>query len=96
MGGIVDRLGDLSWLGEAYADQGWVVVGTEDSPPMTQDDIVATIDQMLKNTAWAVAEDNTSMTKAQRIEWFEFRKTLREIPLQVGYPDNIQWPTQPE
>ena len=29
--GFMDRIGDLSWLGEAYEGQGWVEVG--DAPP---------------------------------------------------------------
>ena len=29
--GFLDKLGDLSWLGDAYADQGWFEVG--DAPP---------------------------------------------------------------
>jgi hypothetical protein len=95
MGGIVDRLGDLSWLGEAYANQGWVQVGEETSVPMTAEEANATIAQMLKNTAWAVAEDDSTITKGQRADWMAFRQALRNIPLQTGFPANIVWPTEP-
>lgn len=95
MGGIVDRLGDLSWLGEAYANQGWVQVGEETPVPMTADVANATIAQMLKDTSWAVAEDDTTITKGQRAAWLEFRQALRNIPLQAGFPAEIVWPTEP-
>ena len=95
MGGIVDRLGNLSWLGDAYADQGWVEVGEETSPPLTADEANATIAQILKNTAWAVASDDTTITRGQRADWIAFRQALRDIPLQSGFPTNIVWPAEP-
>jgi len=95
MGGIKDRLGDLSWLGDAYADQGWFEVGEETSTPLTADEVNATIEQMLKNTAWAVASDDLTITKGQRADWMAFRQALRDIPLQSGFPTNIQWPSEP-
>lgn len=95
MDGIKDRLGDLSWLGDAYVDQGWFVVGEEAATPMTVDEINATIAQRLKDTAWAVAEDDLTLTKGQRVEWLTFRQALRDIPLQAGFPTEIVWPTEP-
>ena len=95
MGGIKDRLGDLSWLGDAYADQGWVEVGEETTIPMTANEVNATIEQWLRNTAWAVASDDITITKGQRADWMAFRQALRDIPLQAGFPTNIVWPAEP-
>jgi len=95
MGGIKDRLGDLSWLGDAYVDQGWFEVGEETTVPMTANEVNATIEQWLKNTAWAVAEDDLTVTRGQRADWMIFRQALRDIPLQVGFPTNIVWPAEP-
>lgn len=95
MGGIKDRLGDLSWLGDAYADQGWFEVGEEAPTLMDADEVNATIAQRLKETAWAVASDDTTITKGQRADWMAFRQALRDIPLQAGFPTNIVWPTEP-
>ena len=95
MGGVKDRLGDLSWLGDAYADQGWVEVGEEATTPMTADEANETIAQRLKESAWAVASDDTTITKGQRADWMAFRQALRDIPLQSGFPTNIVWPNEP-
>ena len=95
MDGIKDRLGDLSWLGDAYTDQGWVEVGEETPASMTADEVNATIAQILTNTAWAVAADDTTITRGQRADWMAFRQALRDIPLQSGFPTNIVWPTEP-
>ena len=96
MAGIRDRIGDLSWLGNAYADQGWVEVGEEPPIIITEAEVLASIEQWLINTAWAVAEDDRTLTKGQRSDWMTFRQALRDIPLQVGFPTNIIWPSQPE
>jgi hypothetical protein len=96
MGGIKDRLGDLSWLGDAYVDQGWVEVGEEAVTPMTAEDVNATIAYLLKDTAWAVAEDDLTITRGQRADWITYRQAVRNIPLQVGFPTDIAWPTKPE
>ena len=95
MHGIKDRLGDLSWLGDAYVDQGWFEVGEETQTPMTADEVNATIAQRLKDSAWAVAEDDLTITKGQRADWMAFRQALRDIPLQAGFPTNVVWPTEP-
>jgi hypothetical protein len=62
---------------------------------MTADEVNATIAQMLNNTAWAVAIDDTTITRGQRADWMAFRQALRDIPLQSGFPTNIQWPSEP-
>lgn len=96
MSGITDRLGDLSWLGDAYADQGWVQVGEAASTPITADEANATIAQLLQSSAWAVASDDPTITRGQRADWIAFRQALRNIPLQPDFPTNIVWPNQPE
>ena len=95
MNGMKDRIGDLSWLGAAYSDQGWVEVGEEPPVTLTAEDVNATIAQMLTNTAWTVAVDNTSITKGQRADWLAFRLALQNIPLQPGFPTNVVWPADP-
>lgn len=98
MAGFMDRLGDLSWLGDAYAGQGWFAVG--DAPPgpteATKAEIVWEQAKMeLRNSDWAVLPD-VPMIKSEREAWIAYRKALREIRLQVGFPNDVIWPTHPD
>jgi len=98
MAGIQDRLGDLSWLGDAYADQGWVVVGTAPADPVQSGAAELAWDtakKMLQESDWAMLSD-VPMTAGNKALWIEYRRALREIRLQAGFPSDIQWPSKPE
>lgn len=99
MGGIKDRLGDLSWLGDAYADQGWFEVTPEPAAEPTREDKIAAaqvqIELRIGESNPMVAADNTAVTKEQRAAWIEYRRAVKEVYLQVNYPDTIAWPTPP-
>lgn len=99
MRGFEDRLGDLSWLGPDYVDQGWFIVG--DAP----ESIVATpstpaelewnrAKELLKDSDWSMLSD-IPMTREEKIKWIDYRQALREIRLQPGFPTDIQWPAKP-
>jgi hypothetical protein len=98
MSNIVDRLGDLSWLGEAYADLGWVVVG-EAPPPIAQSTEAELAwekaKQRLRDSDWTMLPD-VPMSKTQKALWIEYRRGLREIRSQTEFPTNIYWPVTPE
>jgi hypothetical protein len=96
--GFVERLGDLSWLGDAYNDQGWVQVG--EAPPAPAVATKAQLEwdrakKMLQESDWSMLPD-VPMTSGDKAAWIEYRRGLREIRLQAGFPDNIVWPARPE
>ena len=98
MSGMIDRIGDLSWIGDAYADLGWVVVG--EAPPEPAQSTSAELawdraKKLLAESDWSMLPD-VPMTAGQKSAWIAYRKALREIRLQAGFPDNIQWPKAPE
>ena len=98
MAGITDRLGDLSWLGDAYNDMGWFEVGDAPSGPVPSsaaDLAWEEAKQRLRDSDWAMLPD-VPMTSGAKAAWIEYRRGLREIRLQPGFPDNIQWPEAPE
>jgi len=98
LAGIQDRIGNLSWLGEAYNDQGWVIVGEEPvstAAPTPAELAWLDAKQRLKDSDWSVLPD-VPMLSEKRIEWIEYRKALREIRLQTGFPTSINWPSKPE
>ena len=98
LAGIQDQLGDLSWLGEAYADQGWVVVGDAPAEPAQSTEAELAWEkakQMLRESDWSMLSD-VPMNKTQKALWVAYRKELREIRLQSEFPSNIIWPVIPE
>lgn len=96
MSGIKERLGDLSWLGNSYADQGWVEVEGDIKQTSSEADLAwEKAKQMLRDSDWSVLPD-VPMYNENRQQWIEYRKQLRDIRLQSGFPKNIVWPSKPE
>lgn len=96
MDNVKDRLGDLSWLGEQYKDLCWVKVGEVKDPTSSLSELEwnrAKI--MLAESDWSMLPD-VILTKQQKADWIEYRRQLREIKLQSGFPDEIVWPKRPD
>jgi hypothetical protein len=98
LSGFIDKLDDLSWLGEEYANTGWVIVGEEYDT--VDESLVRQTEwerakQLLQESDWTMMPD-VSMTKGDKSMWIEYRRQLREIRLQVGFPFEIEWPSPPE
>lgn len=52
-------------------------------------------DEKLKSTDWLILrhlEEGTAIPA----NWKSYRKALRDLPAQVGFPHNIHWPKEPE
>lgn len=101
LAGFSDRLGDLSWLGPDYTDMGWFEVG--DAPeeqiapePSKEEQVREMINGLLLSSDSKVAADNTDMTAGERAAWLEYRRLLRDIPLQPDFPETVFWPARPE
>lgn len=98
--GFLDKIGDLSWIGDEYAGLGWVQVGETEDPPVAVTSTPAELawdraKKMLAESDWAMLPD-VPMTAGEKSAWIEYRRGLREIRLQSGFPDNIQWPKAPD
>lgn len=98
--GIIDKLGDLSWLGDPdLVDTGWIDTGIPVPPlPKTgltkEEEVKLTVKTLLTDSDWSMMPD-VPITNREKTAWIEYRKALREIKLQPGYPDNIAWPNKP-
>lgn len=51
--------------------------------------------QRLAASDWVVTEA-TENAKAIAPDWKAYRKALRDVPEQAGFPQSITWPTPPE
>ena len=95
--GFTDRIGDLGWLGEAYNDMGWVIVG--DAPALPTASTKAELEwerakQLLRDSDWTMLSD-VPLTVGEKQLWIGYRASLREIRLQAGFPSSIVWPIKP-
>ena len=98
MGGIQEKLGDLSWLGDAYADHGWVQVEGElkIAPTSTPAEIEwERAKGLLRHSDWSMLPD-VPMTVGEKEAWMSYRAALRSIRSQAGFPETIVWPNKPE
>jgi len=80
---------------------GWFEVG--DAPeehvapePSKEEQVREMINGLLLSSDSKVAADNTDMTAGERAAWLEYRRLLRDIPLQPDFPETVFWPTRPE
>ena len=59
-------------------------------PAPTADQVRAERDSKLAATDWMALSDNTLTA-----EWATYRQALRDVPDQVGFPENVDWPVEP-
>ena len=53
--------------------------------------------KLLMQCDWIELPSAAARLSAEKItSWLAYRETLRNITAQVGFPSEIQWPTQPE
>lgn len=101
MAGIEEKLSDLSWLGDSYTDIGWVQVeGTADDAALGSEKTLAQkvwaqAKNLLWRSDWAMLPD-VPLTVEEKQKWIEYRKALRDIRSQQGFPEKVTWPTIPE
>jgi len=97
LNGVVEKLSDLAWLGEPYSDMGWFEVSATEEGPLkatAQDLAWEKAKKLLQESDWAMLPD-VPMTSGKKSAWVAYRKELREIKSQAGFP-NITWPVSPE
>ena len=97
--GFIDRIGNLSWLGSSYENQGWFEVGECPEPieppgPTTAEIALEQAEAELQDSVWTMLDD-APLTVEQKQEWIEYRNGLRNLAYQPGFPDDIQWPVKP-
>jgi hypothetical protein len=56
-----------------------------------RDSLLVAVDAVVSNPLrWA------DLSSDKQTEWTVYRQALLDVPQQVGFPNNINWPTQPE
>lgn len=94
LAGFKEKLGDLSWVG--LDDQGWFEVDVNiDIGLSTPGDIAwEKAKKLLIESDWSMLSD-VPMIDGDREKWIIYRRALREIKSQAGFPSDITWPMIP-
>ena len=69
MAGIQEKLGDLSWLGEAYSDQGWVQVDAASTEITLSNPAELAWEKakvLLRESDWSVLSDVPMLNEARQ------------------------------
>ena len=72
---------------------GTVVVPTPPPPDLARE-AVAKRNHLLQSSDWTQLPD-APVSEEFRAQWVAYRRALRDVPSQPGFPTNISWPTQP-
>jgi len=65
---------------------GWTLV------PLNSQEIRDLRDRLLAESDWTQVSD----APTDKLAWASYRQSLRDIPQQKGFPDNVIWPEKPE
>ena len=99
LSGVKDKLHDLSWLGPKYKNMGWFELeeyAPEEPATATPEEVEwETAKNLLKESDWTMLSDVLIKTQ-KRKEYEEYRKKLRDIRKQSGFPHDIKWPLKPK
>jgi len=52
-------------------------------------------DRLLAESDWVTIRATDTGTPVPT-EWQTYRQALRDVPLQTGFPEEIEWPSKPE
>jgi len=78
----------------AAGEDGAPVLRAPVHPPMTADEARAQRDRLLSACDWTQIADSPLGTQA-RADWAAYRRALRDVPGQDGFPAAITWPDAP-
>lgn len=83
--------GDIGWI--LTTDEEWINPDPPTPYPRDQK-IRQQRDRMLDKTDRYMIPD-FPITEEAREQWRQYRRALRDIPTQPGFPDSVVWPTEP-
>tara|TARA_R100000406_G_scaffold57773_1_gene39859 strand:+ start:497 stop:865 length:369 start_codon:yes stop_codon:yes gene_type:complete len=94
LAGIKDKIGDLSWIGPAYADMGWIKLSPEEELEILKDQVATRIEKEKAIANKALQE--SSLTVEQKIHWIDYLLKLDEVYLSADFDSNVRFPVRPE
>ena len=91
--GIQEKLGDLSWIGPAYADQGWVQLTDAEQKEILSAEAMSRLAKEKAEAEKVIATSN--ITVEQKSAWVNYLLSLDLVPLQADFPFAPRIPASP-
>ena len=91
--GFLDKIGDLSWIGPAYADKGWVELCQSEQEEMRKAEAMARIEA--EKTFASDMLNNAEITIEQKTAWSEYLIALEHVCLCPDFACDPKIPARP-
>ena len=91
--GFLEKIGDLSWIGPAYADKGWVELTDAEQEDLIKAEVMARVEA---EKAFAnAALNNPTITVAEKIVWDNYLLALDAVCLCPDFDCDPKFPPRP-
>jgi hypothetical protein len=91
--GFLDKIGDLSWVGLAYADQGWIKLTDAEQEALRKAEVMARVEA--EKTIADTALSDPAITVAGKIAWDEYLLALEATCLSPDFDFDPKFPIRP-
>jgi hypothetical protein len=91
--GFLNKIGDLAWIGPAYADKGWVELTDAEQKAVREAKVISYVEAE-KTTAHSEIS-NPAITVEQKIAWNEYLLALDAVCLCPDFDCDPKFPIRP-
>ena len=92
--GFLEKIGDLSWIGPAYADQGWVKLSETEEIAINSAKIIAKSEKERVRANQVLS--NPLITVGEKIAWNDYLLALDEVCLCAQHECHPVFPVSPD
>ena len=91
--GFLDKIGDLSWVGPTYVDQGWIKLTNAEQEALRKSEVMARVEaeKSIANEALS----NPAITVEGKITWSEYLIALDAVCLCPDFDCDPKFPIRP-
>ena len=91
--GFLDKIGDLSWVGPTYVDQGWIKLTNAEQEALRKSEVMARVEteKSIANEALS----NPAITVESKITWSEYLIALDTVCLCPDFDCDPKFPIRP-
>lgn len=93
LAGVQDRIGDLSWLGDAYSDKGWFQLTESEEHDFFKQKVDAELSSLKAEANNTIG--SSGITVEQKKKWLEYLIMLDKVPFHPDYPKAVPLPAKP-